>query len=356
MFYTASNNKVFNIWLHVLVWLGLLAFPLLLIQSDNVFNIRILNHIWLSVIMSMMIFYLNYFVLIHNLAFKKRLFAFIIINVTVFILLSIFSEYLHQLTSPPSPKKKPPLSLKNFSYYGLYFYREYTVYSLVTGIAIAVRIGKRLTHSEAERKRLETENLKSENSLLKYQIQPHFFFNTLNNIYALVGKSPEEGQKAIHRLSKMMRYIIYENNTEHVPLEKEIEFLENYNRLMQLRLTPSTKVTTSYPKESHGIEVPPLMFISLLENAYKHGVSNTEASFIENTMEIKNGKLVFTVSNSIHRQDINEDKSVSGIGISNITKRLEIIYAKNYSLTFTEQNDIFTMRLEIPNEQKKLSR
>ncbi len=343
------HKKGLRFTIHFLVWVGLLAFPLILVQSDVRYSMRLLNNVWISIIMSMVVYYANYGWLVDHMAFKRRIIPFIVINLLLFISLSFFSEFLHELISPhPSGKKKPPIDFRKFSFYSIYFYREFIIYSLVTGIAIAGKIGQRLRRSETERKRLETENLKSEISLLKYQIQPHFFFNTLNNIYALIAKSPAEGQQAIHRLSKMMRYILYENNTDHISLEKEIEFLENYNRLMQLRLTPNTTVEIHYTQSIAGIEVPPLLFISLLENAYKHGVSNSEVSFIRNNLEIKDNHLIFTVENSTHQQNSQEDLSRPGIGIKNMTKRLDIIYGENYTLDLTEKNGTFIAQLTIP--------
>lgn len=347
MNHTLLQKKSLQYTLHGLVWLGLLAFPLILVQSDSRFNMRMLNHIWISIIMSMVIFYTNYGWLVNHMAFKKRIVPFILINLLLFTTLSLIGEFIQQQVSPPI-NKKPPFSLRWLGNYSIFFYREYIIYSLVTGIAIAVKIGQRLNKSETERKRLETENLKSEVALLKYQIQPHFFFNTLNNIYVLIGKSPAEAQQAIHRLSKMMRHILYENNADHIPLEKEIEFLENYNRLMQLRLTPNTKVEITYPQAITGIEVPPLLFVSLLENAYKHGVSNSETSFIRNKMEIRENQLIFTVENSLHQHCKEEDRSGSGIGIKNMQKRLDIIYANRYSLTLCDKNSIFKAELTIP--------
>ena len=340
------QKKSLQFMLHCLVWLGLLAFPLLLVQSESRFNMRMLNNIWTSTFMSMIVYYVNYGWLVDRMAFKKRILPFVIINLLLFTSVSYLGEFIHFLTSPPHVNKKPNDNLRSF--YNIYFYREYIIYAMVTGIAIAIKIGQRLSRSETERKRLETENLKSEITLLKYQIQPHFFFNTLNNIYALIGKSPAEGQQAIHRLSKMMRYILYENNTDHISLEKEIEFLKNYNLLMQLRLTPNTKTDIHYPDDIAGIEVPPLLFISLLENAYKHGVSNSEVSFIRNEMEICNNQLVFTVENSMHNQSKLEDLTQSGIGIKNMKKRLDIIYGVNYTLNLTEKNGTFRAQLTIP--------
>jgi len=343
------NNKKFNTAiLHAFVWIVLLLLPAVLIQSDSPYYVRMLNHVWISIVASLIVFYANYSFLIGKLAFQRHVIAFIAINLVMFSILPFISDFLHQLVSPPSPKQRPPMTLKNFSFYGMSFYREFIMYSLVTGIAIALRTGGRLSASESERKRLETENLKSQISLLKYQIQPHFFFNTLNNIYALIGKSPAEAQQAVIRLSKLMRYVLYDNNVDSISLEKEIEFLNNYNKLMQLRLTPNNQVEFNYPQNTMNISVPPLIFVSLLENAYKHGVCNSEPSFIKNSITFTDQEVVFAIENSTHNFDKNEDKSRSGIGLINMQKRLDIIYGSNYSLDIVEENKIFRVVLKIP--------
>ncbi len=345
---TSTHRSINVVIQHSLVWIGLLLLPMLLTQSDSAYSIRMLNHIWISIVMSLVVFYINYGVLVNRLAFRKHMMAFILINLVIFALLSMMSDPLHKLVSPPSTKNRPPMSLQNFSIYGIYFYREFIMYSLVTGVAIAIRNGRRLSTSESERKRLETENLRSQISLLKYQIQPHFFFNTLNNIYALIGKSPNEAQQAVIRLSKMMRYVLYDNNTDSIPLDKEIEFLNHYNKLMQLRLTSNTKVDISYPSHISHINVPPLIFVSLLENAYKHGVCNSEPSFIKNCLTITDSEVIFTTENSTHNFDRNEDKSKSGIGLMNMKKRLDILYGNQYTLKLCEENGIFKSELTIP--------
>lgn len=191
------------------------------------------------------------------------------------------------------------------------------------------------------------EKLQSELKHLKYQLQPHFFFNSLNNIYAMVDISPENAKKAIHNLSKMMRYFLYETNEEKVPLTKEIQFLLKYIDLMKLRFSNNTLVQTSFEEDLPEIEIAPLLFIAIVENAFKHGVSATQPSTITFGLEIENDLIKFTsVNKNFPKTD--EDKSGSGIGLENLKKRLELIYPNVHQLiTHIDENDYFNLLLTI---------
>lgn len=129
-------------------------------------------------------------------------------------------------------------------------------------------------------KELEHQHLESELKYLKYQLNPHFFMNTLNNIHALVDIDSEKAKKTIIELSKLMRYVLYEANKSQISLKYEIQFLENYIALMKLRYTEHLDIQTEFPLIVPHVQIPPLLFISLLENAFKHGVSYRESSYI----------------------------------------------------------------------------
>lgn len=340
-------HKEARIALHLLVWVALLVFPLILLQPENRFSTRTVNHIWVLLGMMMTVFYTNYLWAVNRFALQRKLGWFVLVNLLLFALLFTASDFIHQWITSEA-KHKAAQGGRNWGIYSIFVYRDLISYTLVTGIAAALRVLQRYNHSEAERKRLTTENLQSEISLLKYQIQPHFFFNTLNNIYALIAKSPAEAQQAVHRLSKLMRYILYDNGTDLLPLDKEIEFLENYNQIMKLRLTASTRVEVDYLQTPTGLEVPPLLFVSLLENAYKHGISNTEPSFIANRMYLNSSnQLVFQVDNSLHRH-ANDDTSRSGIGLQNLKKRLDLIYPNRFELILRKESSRFSATLILP--------
>lgn len=195
-------------------------------------------------------------------------------------------------------------------------------------------------------KDLERQWLESELQYLKYQLNPHFFMNTLNNIYALVDLNTEQAKKTIIELSKLMRYVLYEANKNQISLEHEIQFLENYIALMKLRYIDNLNIRTEFPVVVPCVQIPPLLFISLLENAFKHGVSYQEPSFIEVRIELADEGVIFNCKNSKHTHAHKD--AYHGIGIDNIKKRLHLLYGNNYTFTTNESENCFEVLLIIP--------
>ncbi|MCQ2228776.1 MAG: histidine kinase [Bacteroidales bacterium] len=316
-----------EIYLHTIICVVLIIIPLMLQIESSALNIHIMSRFWLMVFGLLLTFYSNYLYAIDHLLYKKRYIAFVIFNLVLLVLNDVIETNVVDLINPERPHHRRPGVIQTFFvYYRLIFT------ALGVGASLAVRYYKKLLDSEKERKQLENEKLTSEISLLKYQMQPHFFFNTLNNIYALIAKSPNDAQKAVHSLSKMMRYILYENTSETISLTKEIEFIDNYSKLMHLRLNDKVKVTFDIAECEDGIKIPPLLLIPLVENAFKHGVSYNDESFIECRLKIEDDNLIFNVENSIITSET-EDRSHSGIGLQNLKKRLEILYGEAASFT-----------------------
>ena len=194
---------------------------------------------------------------------------------------------------------------------------------------------------------LEKQNLEQQLEYLKYQINPHFFMNTLNNIHALVDIDPSKAQETIRELSKMMRFVLYEGDKSGVPLTKEFEFIRNYTKLMQLRYSDKVKITIDVPEEAPDVTIPPLMLISFIENAFKHGISYQHDSFIDIKLEISNSasNLLFTCRNS-KAEKPNQEKG--GVGLANVRKRLDLLYDKSYTLDIKDEPDIYIVELKIP--------
>ena len=202
--------------------------------------------------------------------------------------------------------------------------------------------------SRDDRKRLtelERENLEQQLEYLRYQINPHFFMNTLNNIHALVDIDPEQAKETIVELSKMMRFVLYEGNKQGVPLTRELDFIRHYVALMQLRYTEKVRITLDLPQEVPDRQVPPLLLITFIENAFKHGVSYQNESFIEAKVAVENEKLLFTCRNSKVERS-NEEKG--GVGLANVRKRLDLLYPHDYTLRINDVADVYTVELVIP--------
>ncbi len=216
---------------------------------------------------------------------------------------------------------------------------------LLVGFNIAIKLMFKSLRDEQTLKELEHKRLQSELEYLKYQINPHFFMNTLNNIHALVDIDAAKAKKALVELSKLMRYVLYETSNKTVLLSREIQFLDNYIELMKLRYINKVDIEIALPIEVPEVQIPPLLFISFIENAFKHGVSYRKDSFIHISMEMERDKLLFRCSNSNWQK---EDGQYHGIGLENIRKRLRLLFGNDYTLSIDETDDRFNVLLIIP--------
>ena len=218
---------------------------------------------------------------------------------------------------------------------------------LMFGANLGTKYYFRSRRDQRKLEELEKQNLEQQLEYLKYQINPHFFMNTLNNIHALVDIDPSKAQETIRELSKMMRFVLYEGDKSGVPLTKEFEFIRNYTKLMQLRYSDKVKITVDIPQEAPDVTIPPLMLISFIENAFKHGISYQHDSFIDIKLEISQptSNLLFTCRNS-KAEKPNQEKG--GVGLTNVKKRLDLLYDKSYTLEIKDEPDIYIVELKIP--------
>ncbi|GAA4899277.1 hypothetical protein GCM10023311_25650 [Flaviramulus aquimarinus] len=193
--------------------------------------------------------------------------------------------------------------------------------------------------------RLKNEKSKTELLHLKSQVNPHFFFNMLNNLYGLVDKDSKKAQKLILKLSDMMRYSIYEGDKDTVLLSEEISYLENYIELHKMRYHKVIDVQFNIDTNNNDYEIMPLLFIILLENAFKHGVENLrENAYVHVYIKAQNSEVNFEIENNF---DPSEDKHEEGIGIKNLKRRLELVYPKKHTLTLSITDAIYNAKLNI---------
>ena len=200
------------------------------------------------------------------------------------------------------------------------------LYILPVALSVAIKMTARWYQAGSQRKDLEKTHAETELKNLKSQLNPHFLFNTLNNIYSLIGFSQERAQEAVHQLSKLLRYVLYDNNPTEVPVRQEIGFIRNYLQLVQLRFSARVEIGFEVVGDNEDLPVAPMLFISLIENAFKHGVSSGHDSFVHIRLDLSDAKrLVFTTENSYFPKD-ESDRSGSGIGLENLRRRLALIY------------------------------
>jgi LytS/YehU family sensor histidine kinase len=193
-------------------------------------------------------------------------------------------------------------------------------------------------------RKAQEENLRTELAYLRAQINPHFLFNTLNSIYALTVKKSDAAPESVTRLSSIMRYVISNAAADTVELEKEIDYLRSYIELEQLRLTPKTTLHYSFPTQTAGRMVAPLVFLPLIENVFKYGVSTTETSFIEINMSLNGNDLLLSTRNS---RPAKEAVQSSGLGVANVKKRLALLYPARHSIAIEETEKEFSVTLSL---------
>ncbi len=199
---------------------------------------------------------------------------------------------------------------------------------------------------ERRMKELQAENLSQRLESLRYQINPHFFMNTLNNIHALVDIDPEKAKESIEEFSKMMRILLYEGDAPTIPLTKELDFIEHFISLMRLRYPEDTvHIETIFPEDRSGVSVPPLVMASFVENSFKHGVSYSSESFVRVKVERQEDKVVFLCSNSVHPSEGDERH---GVGLENIKKRMALLYGNTYTLSIDETDGRYEVIMAIP--------
>lgn len=218
---------------------------------------------------------------------------------------------------------------------------------LLVAIGIILAINRKWQNEQKRRQELEQERLSSELTYLKAQINPHFFFNTLNNIYSYTLIDGDIARKAISSLSKMMRYVLYDSQTHTTTVDKEVAFIKDYMDLMKLRVTDKVKIETSFEVTNKDIPVAPMLFLPFVENAFKHGISTIEDCFIDIKLVQHGNNLTFEVVNSLLSKRRSLDES-NGIGLINTKRRLDLLYPQKYELIAREnENGTFEVRLKI---------
>ena len=232
----------------------------------------------------------------------------------------------------------------------LYYYQFAIIWLVLNYVVAIAAISVRyfIRQSDLRKQLLEEKqrNTEAELAWLKNQLNPHFLFNTLNNISSLTQIDADEAQNSIGELSDLLRYALYETQQKEVSLCGEIAFMENYISLMALRCDKNVKITTHFDAPDTARTIAPMLFLSPIENAFKHGVSSGKPSFIDISLTEENGFLVFSCQNSNHPKD-SCDRSGSGIGIENMRKRLELMYAKRYEMSQTVERGVYKLQIKI---------
>ncbi len=336
--------------IHIAAWGILFGIPFFFTgrESETV-TIESYTRFVIMPISFMFVFYVNYFFLVPKYLFTRRLPEFFMANVLLIVFTMVTVHILMELLPPPYDhhsrsrlKGDPPL--RNIIGF---FLGNATLYMLVAGLSVAIRVTRNWYRIETMRRDLEQSRVEAELQNLKSQLNPHFLFNTLNNIYCLIAFSPERAQGVVHDLSRLLRYVLYDSNQKFVPLGKELDFIRNYVELMRIRLPEHVSLDLQITEQSkEGGMIAPLLFISLIENAFKHGISNNQKSFIRIYITHADNQVHCRIENSFFPKN-GQDKSGSGIGLVNLEKRLELIYPESYTFRYGQEGDSYIADLQI---------
>ena len=341
-----SARRPLEALIHIIGWGIMFGFPFFFVERENG-NINWMAYLRHSAVpLSFMIaFYVNYFLLVPRYLFQSQTKRYITYNILLLCVIGLMLHLWRSLTFDPSFVPKPHRSGGPPGW--LFFVRDMLSLVFTIGLSAAIRMSARWTQAEAARKEAERNRSEAELKNLRNQLNPHFLLNTLNNIYALIAFDTDKAQQAVQELSKLLRYVLYDNQQTYVPLGKETDFIRNYIELMRIRLSSNVQMTTQIDilPDSRTL-IAPLIFISLIENAFKHGTSNDRPSFIRIDIHERGGELVCRIRNSCFPKTAS-DRSGSGIGLKNLSKRLEMIYPQRHTFEYGERGGTYTASLRI---------
>lgn len=361
------TDKRLSVVLHLAGWIIIFLLPAYLISAERRPDVLFMGRIFIRTAIYAILFYLSYFWLIPGLLFRGKRITYylsVFVLVTGLYFVNELANRTFFVNMVKIENRKPDDNRRSEQRRKLdqgkrgdrvradfKIFRRFDVYNflltsfLVSGFSVGLRMSGKYNENEKKRKELEKEKLSSELAFLKNQVSPHFFFNTLNNIYSLVEINTQEARNAILQLSKLMRYLLYESEKGDTKLSNEIAFMKNYIDLMKLRLSDKVTLEYSFPEIYKDISVPPLIFIPFIENAFKHGVSYRDKSFVNIRLEMHDDELRFRCVNSIYNN--NKEQVNSGIGLENVKKRLALLFPGSHELTIRRQEEVFEVLLVI---------
>ena len=303
-----------------------------------------------SAILPVIIYLLNYCLLVPKLFFRDRKLWFFTADIAV-VMLAAFLPFIFMQKPQVDEVEQLSQQLNGISITGLFF-GAVIIRILLYSFMIALAVGMRyIIRWYEERKKLEEErrrNAEAELNWLKNQLNPHFLFNTLNNISSLVQIDADKAQDSIAQLSDLLRYALYESNNHKVKVVDEMEFMGNYISLMSLRCSDKTMVEVHFDEFDPTLKISPLLFISLVENAFKHGTSAHHDAIVKIDMGMDGADLVFSCENSLVPKETN-DYSGSGVGLENLKRRLELLYPGSYVYKAFVERDRYVSMVRIKN-------
>lgn len=342
----ARPNKYLLVLIHSAVWMAFFAFPYVvgILQGRSV---PPLNGGFITLPLQLMgLFYLNYLFLVNKYLFNNKVKTFILINLLLLVLLALFSFYFKKVPPDDMMRFRPPVERFDHPRPGVPFMGGFVLQALVVGLSVAIRMTSKWYEARQQVAELQQMSMRAELTHLKNQLNPHFLFNSLNNIYALIAFNPDKAQLSLLNLCDMLRYQLYESNREIIPLQKEMDFVQSYCDLMKLRLTENVSLEVDLPADCFEIVVPPLLFTTIVENAFKHGISHNAPSYISIHIRIQKGNVVCVIRNSYFPKNDTEKRG-AGIGIENLRRRLDLLYPGKHVFNVERKGSEFVVFLSV---------
>ncbi|SEJ61321.1 Histidine kinase [Cyclobacterium xiamenense] len=349
----SNHSKRITLLIHVLAWIFIAI--VIFVVSPLSWKVDLPVEYWfkqgLVLLFLILLFYLNMKLLVPKILFKGKnlLFVLIAFGFTFLSLILIIQyenlvnlpELMHYAFRPNVPYEPRP---RNFSY------DMFTILLLLFGFGISTSVVavQKWQADMALRQQMEQEKISSELSYLKAQINPHFFFNTLNNIYALTTIDVDRAQQALLKLSRMMRYVLYETDKDLTLVSKELDFIKDYIELMRLRLSEKVILAIVIQEKVEDLPIAPMLLLPFIENCFKHGISAKTESTIEISIALRDKTLHLKTRNPIVPVNPNSKEHVgSGIGLSNTKRRLALIYGEKHQLTMDQDNPLNEYRVHL---------
>lgn len=332
-------NKNLKRFLHVAFWAYMFLAPMQFMRGTGMSMLQY----WMSCIgqlLMMILFYLNYLWLTPRYFASGKHRYFLLINTVIIIGFVIFQHYWTDYSRLAFLQNMPLWRTPDTIDEVFFYIRDILNLIIFATAGASIALASRWFWADDARKlaetarvKAETAQVKAELSNLRSQINPHFLLNTLNNIYALTAFDQQRAQDAVMQLSKMLRHMLYDNQQEEVKLSEEITFLENYVNLMKIRLPQNVDVQFTTNLIDPDKRVAPLLFISLVENAFKHGISPTKPSFVHISMQQPQKDLLLVTIKNSNYPKTESDRSGHGVGLQQVQRRLDLAYSERYEWT-----------------------
>ncbi|MFD2515485.1 sensor histidine kinase [Pontibacter locisalis] len=338
-------KKRYTVAMHVVGWLIFGTWIFYLVYSTRTLTFGKGLDVVVGLLFHVGLFYFNWYFLISRYLAKNKIFLYITAVLVTLLAMAVIQAPIDYYIFPQyNPGMTTLYSSERFI--------QYMVSGLVTVfISSALKVTGNYIRNERLNKELENQKLSTELAYLKSQVNPHFLFNTLNNIYSLAYKQSPDTPDAIMKLSLLMRYMLYESNDTLVSLEKEVDHIKNFIDLQKLRLREQTSIKFNIQGNLEGKQIAPMLLMTLVENAFKHGlVSKNEVGIILDLVVENNSLLFSTINNTSNHKK----KEFGGIGLENLKRRLNLLYNNRHTLSFEEKDGTFYATLRIDFQPKNI--